>query len=71
MRFLRRMRDRLMKPEVPPKCACCDSRITLERVGPDRFFCAGCGKDFRAVKDARGDWTFDATPLRKLRRLSA
>jgi hypothetical protein len=63
MPFFRRLRQRLMRPELPPHCPACDSRLPLELVGRDRFFCAGCGKDFGAVKLGDG-WKFDVTPLR-------
>jgi hypothetical protein len=60
-----------MRQAMPPKCPCCDSRLPLEQVGSDRYLCACCSKDFRAVRDARGDWTYDVRPLRLIRRLSA
>ena len=72
MRFFRRIRDLVVKPEAPPKCPACDSRLALEPLGHDRFLCPGCAKDFRAVRQPDGCWTYDTTPLRyQQRRLSA
>lgn len=70
MGFLQRIKD-LVTPEVPPKCPCCrQEEIPLERIGPIRFACAVCSKDFDAVRDGE-DWRFDLRPLRHVRRLSA
>lgn len=59
-----------MGEDIPPKCPACDSRLPLERVGTERFFCPCCAREFAAVRD-RDAWRFDLTPLRKSRRISA
>lgn len=57
-------------PDIPDRCPSCDCRLPLECVGPDRFFCAGCGRDHRAVRDVHGDWQIDVRPIRHVRRAS-
>jgi len=61
----------LFKPKavLPPKCPACSSEDGLiERIGPDRFLCGVCAKDFSGVLDGDGDWVFDVTPLRVIAR---
>jgi hypothetical protein len=55
-------------PDTPAKCPSCDCRLPLEQFGPGRFYCAGCAKDFRAVRDAHGGWQVDVRPPRALAR---
>jgi len=63
------LKARLLPPPVPPRCpACTQSVIPLEAVGPNRYLCAVCAKDFAAVRIDDETWQVDLTPLRYQRR---
>ena len=56
--------------DLPP-CPSCRGGLPVELVGPHRYFCDCCARDFSAVKDAKGDWHVDKEPMRyKARRHS-
>jgi predicted amidophosphoribosyltransferase len=60
------LRERLRAAPAPPRClACRQDMLPLERVGPARWFCPVCAKDFAATSDDGGaTWRGDLTPRR-------
>ncbi len=70
MGLLTVLKRRLAGPDVPSQCPCChQDEQPIERVGPIRYLCPYCAKDFEGVRDGE-DWRFDLRPMRKRRSAS-